>query len=340
VSGDTTPVFPREANFKGVVLRDLLHNPLKLTSRYWFGLVSALLIGAIAYEQVAAGNLPAFLGGSPERAVAVETSFMVYAAWVVFVLYCLWWGVRVAFAMNNVKRGAQWLAIANPTEIRRRFKKYQAELFGIEEKFAIVAYENWVREPIINNGRLKTHGKVEIEVEWQCSLDRDAILYLYSDTGDMQDDVRQLRTRSSARCLAVKRGGGRFKYVQSNVTADSNYNYYAWIELDFYGRLIVSVQNVGHLVQPPETPPQYAERFEQWKTAQDRIKAARQPWAAAPRKPDRKEQILDFIKEFATRLKTKEEMIAYANETINSQDLSAADRRELRSRVFAFIQTL
>jgi hypothetical protein len=333
-----TPTRPKDFDFRGAVLGELLFaNPLKPASVYVFGILSILLLAAVVYREVSLvetvsrvdGSVLGYHDASPKG----KATGIALIAWSVFVPYCLWWGWKIASTLREVTRGVQWLAIADPQEIKRRYEKQRNSLRGIEHQFATVAYQNRIERFDIDNGRLRTQGKVEIEVDWCASDTRDATLYLYSDTGDMQDDVRTLQTRPTARRLEVKRGSRPIRYIQTNVTIDDNYNYYAWIEVDFYGRLILSVENSGHWTRRVETPTEYADRTQDWETARRRVKAFREPPPAPAPKPTDHDLIRSNIKARVGKIQTQKERVRLIQELLDKEDLDVYQKEQLEHEI-------
>ncbi len=315
MSGKDTPVRAQYFDFRRAILRDLLFaDPLTPTSAHAVGLASAAFLLAAGVLEYATDPFVLFLAGG----YSLGYSF-----------YLIWWFYQLITTATEAKKATKWFQIADPVMLRRQYYNKRPALTGLEAQFADVVHGNRIDRLQVNDGRLRTHGKVKINVDWRAGDVGNSTLYLYSDIGDMQDDVTTFRTRSSARRLDVKTAGQPIRYVQTEVTKDKNYNYYAWIEIDFYGRLILSVNNYGHWTQPIETPSEYAARVCEAHNAKKEVDEIRNPAKPTP-EPSRRDKARAEAIKMAESKKTRKEEEEEIQKIFDENDLDEYEREEIR----------
>ncbi len=258
MSGKDTPVRPADFDFRRAVIHELLFSdPLKPSSVYVFGAVAGCLLAAVIYYHLAVVSTPPWLDSKPTVIGMVSLpEILVFLAWPVFIAYCVWWFFTIISAMRGVARGVAWLTLGNPKVIVQRYEKMRASLSGLEARFADLAYNNLIEELRVRNGRGAEREGVVIDVTWNTGETDCGALCVYRNTGAMHRDINALRGRPDFP-LVWEAFGKPLHFFDMKTQNREQYNYYFWIEVDFYGQKILGLQTYS-------MPVKFGEDFEEY----------------------------------------------------------------------------
>jgi hypothetical protein len=318
VSDKGTPVQPADFDFRRAVIRELLFSdPLKPSSVYVFVAVTGFLLAAVIYHQIAVVSPPS----SPD----LTPTILVFLAWPVFVLYCIWWFFTVFSAARDVARGVAWLTLDNPKVIVRRYEKTRASLSGLEARFADLAYNNLIEEIQVRNGRAGERESVVIDVTWSAGETDGATLNIYRNTGAMYKNINAMRGLPNFPMAWSKFGGqmnvdNKLHFVDIKAQHREQYNYYFWIEVDFYGPKILALQTYSMPVKYGETFEEYVGRTKKHKDLSKELDAVLRP----PREKTDEEKLKE-------RLEQREERERILNEYFKKYNTDPGDQEEIRA---------